>query len=100
MNRLQLDGTVLERGTLRFTPAGVAVLDIKLHGVSQVEEAGFSRRVEVVVPSRVAGGLTDTLQRLALDKPMRFTGFLAPLKQQSRTLIFHITDLQDIVQQD
>ncbi|KKB62629.1 hypothetical protein WM40_16150 [Robbsia andropogonis] len=97
MNRLQLDGTVLERGTLRYTPAGVPVLDLKLHCVSEVEEAGFSRRVEVVVPARVAGGLTDALQRLALDRSMRFAGFLAPLKQQSRTLIFHITDLQDIV---
>jgi primosomal replication protein N len=96
MNKLHLDGSVCERNILRFTPAGVPVLDIELHCLSQVIEAGVARRVEFTIPARAAGALTDAVQRLALGHLMRFEGFLAPLKRQSRTLIFHITDLQDI----
>ncbi len=96
MNRLQLDAAVVEREILRYTPAGIPILSVLLQHQSSVTEAGRARQVEMTMPAMVAGTLTDAVQRLELGVVVRFEGFLALKRQNARTLVFHITELQDI----
>jgi primosomal replication protein N len=96
MNRLELVATVMEREMVRYTPAGIPMLGVLLQHQSSVTEAGRARQVQMTLPALVAGGLVDAVQRLDLGSPIRFSGFLAPKRQNARTLVFHITELQDI----
>jgi len=96
MNRLQLDAAVVEREIVRYTPAGIPMLGVVLQHQSSVTEAGLTRQVEMTLSALVAGALTDAVQGLALGQVVRLSGFLAPKHRNARTLVFHITELQDI----
>jgi len=47
MNRLVLAATLVERGALRYTPAGLAALDMLLKHESEVSEDGLPRKVSL-----------------------------------------------------
>ena len=96
VNDLQIDAAVVEREILRYTPAGIPILAVLLQHQSSVTEAGLARQVEMSLPAVVAGSLTDAVQRLALGEVVKMRGFLAPKRRNTRTLVFHITELQDI----
>jgi primosomal replication protein N len=96
VNRLLLDAAVVEREILRYTPAGIPMLGVLLQHRSDVTEAGMTRQVDMTVPGLVAGSLTDAVQRLELGRVVRLGGFLALKRRNARTLVFHITELQDI----
>jgi len=95
-NRLQLVASLIEREALRYTPAGVPILGMTLQHRSEVVEAGVRRQVEMTLTAIAAGTLSGQLERRELGYVARFAGFLAPLRRNTRTLIFHITELQDI----
>jgi primosomal replication protein N len=96
VNQLQLDAAVVEREILRYTPAGIPMLEVLLQHRSEVIEAGLTRQIDMTVPALVAGTLSGSVQRLELGRFVRMTGFLAPKRRNARTLVFHITELQDI----
>ena len=49
MNRLQLEAQVSERGSLRYTPAGLPALDLLLQHDSDLVHEGQPRRVSVSI---------------------------------------------------
>ena len=65
MNRLVLDAHLVERGALRYTPAGLPALDLSLKHESQVTQDGQPRQVSVEIKARAIGEIT---QRVALPR--------------------------------
>jgi len=100
MNRLQLDAAVVEREPVRYTPAGVPIVSCTLQHRSQVVEAGITRQVDLTIPALVAGELSGKFETCELGYTARFAGFLAQRHRNARTLVFHITELQDIIVKD
>jgi primosomal replication protein N len=49
MNRLVLTACVIERGALRYTPAGLPALDLSLRHESQVTQDGLPRQVSMEI---------------------------------------------------
>lgn len=96
MNRLQLTATVIEREALRYTPAGVPIASCTLQHHGEVVEAGVVRQVELTMPALAAGAASGKLESCELGVQALFTGFLAKKSRNARTLVFHITELQDI----
>ena len=96
MNRLQLTATVIEREALRYTPAGVPIASCTLQHHGEVVEAGIVRQVELTMPALAAGVASGKLESCELGVQALFTGFLAKKSRNARTLVFHITELQDI----
>ena len=96
MNRLQLTATVIEREALRYTPAGVPIASCTLQHHGEVVEAGIVRQVELTMPALAAGVASGKLESCELGAQALFTGFLAKKSRNARTLVFHITELQDI----
>ncbi len=96
MNRLQLTATVIEREALRYTPAGVPIASCTLQHHGEVVEAGVVRQVELTMPALAAGVASGKLESCELGVQALFTGFLAKKSRNARTLVFHITELQDI----
>jgi primosomal replication protein N len=96
MNKLQLTANVVERQAVRYTPAGVPITGATLQYSGQVVEAGVARQVELTIEAMAAGEASAALAASELGKTMLFTGFLAKKHRNARTLVFHITALQDI----
>ncbi|HZZ12271.1 MAG TPA: primosomal replication protein N [Paraburkholderia sp.] len=96
MNRLQLTASVVEREPVRYTPAGVPIASCTLHHRAEVVEAGIARQIELTLPAVAAGVVSGKLESIAMGVETLFTGFMAKKSRNARTLVFHITELQDI----
>jgi len=79
------------REPLRFTPAGIAVIDAVLAHESIQHEAGHERQVEFELAVRFAGDQAEHLDRLPLGARILAQGFLAPRRKGSRALRLHVT---------
>jgi primosomal replication protein N len=88
--------SVVEREPVRYTPAGVPIASATLQHRSEVVEAGIARQVELLMPAVAAGAASGKLEACEMGVEALFTGFLAKKSRNARTLVFHITELQDI----
>ena len=57
MNRLVLSAQLVERGALRYTPAGLPALDMSLKHESEVTQEGQPRRVSMEIKIKRSIGL-------------------------------------------
>ena len=55
MNHVVLSAGIVEAKPLRYTPAGLPALDLRLEHESSVEEAGSSRQVKAVIKAVALG---------------------------------------------
>mgnify|MGYP006210525785 CR=1 FL=1 len=76
MNRLVLSAQLVERGAVRYTPAGLPAIDCKLQHSSTVTEDGQPRQVSVEIKALAIGALSRPLGALALGSTGLFGGFL------------------------
>jgi primosomal replication protein N len=81
---------------MRYSPAGIPIISAKLIHESEQVEAGISRRVEFEMAALAAGQIAQQLEQEKLGNMFRFTGFLARKNRNSRSLIFHLTALENI----
>ena len=93
MNRLMLQARLVERGPMRYTPAGVPALDFGLFHESQLSEDGLPRKVSLQIKSVAIGAITGAVSALALGVSAGFAGFLAP-SRNGRGLLFHVTAVE------
>lgn len=93
MNRLQLVATIAERDALRYTPAGIPIVSGKLLHESKQVEAGVERLVEMEIAAIAAGEISGRFNQAELGATLQFTGFLARKSRNSKSLVFHITDI-------
>ena len=92
MNRLVLTACVVERGALRYTPAGLPALDLSLRHESQVTQDGLPRQVSMEIRARAVGDITGTLSRIGLGSTHGFAGFLGS-QRNGRGIVFHVTEV-------
>ena len=92
MNRLVLSAQLVERGALRYTPAGLPALDMSLKHESEVTQEGQPRRVSMEIKARAIGEITQRLARLELGSKHGFAGFLGS-QRNGRGTVFHVTEL-------
>ncbi len=90
MNRLILQATLVERGPLRYTPAGLPALDCSLKHESQVTEAGHLRRATLEIKGVALGETSQRLQAMSLGQEATFAGFLTA-QRNGRGIVFHVT---------
>ena len=90
---MSLSGVVKERSALRYPPAGLPAVDLVVDHQSVVQEEGTPRKVSMDCKAVCIGTLAVQAQRLAMDEPVVFHGFLAPARN-GRGHVFHVTALQ------
>ncbi len=95
-NRVRLRAKLVARGDLRYTPAGVPVLQAGLSYSGVVGEAGIERQLDFELEAIAVGGTAQRLERQALGTCLDLEGFLAPRSQRSRNLRLHITEFKAI----
>ncbi|MCM1512114.1 MAG: primosomal replication protein N [Oxalobacter formigenes] len=99
-NRLQLIACLIERDIVRFTPAGIPIVTALLQHCSRQTEAETERLVELEIPAMAIGKIANELDKLETGKIQCFTGFLAKKSRNSKSLVFHITDITSITDQN
>ncbi len=93
MNRLVLSAQLVERGAVRYTPAGLPALDLSLKHESQVTEDGQPRKVSMEIRAVAIGAITRQLLPLAIGSNGLYAGFLTA-SRNGRGLSFHVTEVQ------
>ena len=93
MNRLDLHAVIAEVSPLRYTPAGLPALDLRLEHTSRVQEMGQPREVKASIRAMALGAQAERLQAQSLGSIWQFTGFIAS-PRNSKHLVFHIQDFQ------
>ena len=93
-NLTLLSGRLLERGVLRYTPAGIAAIDFRLGHASVQVEAGSPRQVECEMPCVALGAPAHLLADAASGASLRVTGFLAAKSLKSRSPVLHVQRIE------
>ena len=88
MNQLVLSARIVEATPLRYTPAGLPALDLKLEHESEQVDAGQPRQVKAALKATAFGSLAETLARRAAGSSGRFHGFLAT-PRNGKLVVFH-----------
>ena len=92
MNRLVLTAQLVERGALRYTPAGLPALDLSLKHESAVTQDGQPRQVSVEIKARGIGEITQRMAGIEMGSTHGFAGFLGS-QRNGRGVVFHVTEL-------
>jgi len=90
MNQLVLTAVAQEVKTLRYTPAGLPVVEILLDHASQVLEAGQTRHIAFQLAAVALGDMALRLANTPLGSGLRVQGFLAPVRKGSGKMVLHI----------
>lgn len=96
VNVLSLAARLIEREPMRYTPAGVPLVECVLEHTSEVMEAGTKRKVEMTLQAIAIGEGSGLLAHYPLGKIACFTGFLAPRSLKVRAVRFHITQIEEV----
>lgn len=91
---MRLSAEIVERDTLRHTPAGVPVVEFRLKHRSDIVEAGHARSIEFEMRAIAVGEPSRWIAAAPLSAALTFEGFLAKRSLNSKTLVFHVTGLQ------
>ena len=92
MNRLVLTAQLVERGALRYTPAGLPALDLSLKHESEATQDGQTRKVWFEIKARAIGEITQRVAKLEMGREHGFAGFLGS-QRNGRGVVFHVTEL-------
>ena len=82
-----------ELGVLRYTPAGLPAIDLRLEHESTVDEAGKPRQIKTALKAVAFGAVAERLARQSLGSLWRFQGFLAT-PGNGKHAVLHIQDFQ------
>lgn len=96
MNRLDVQGQVTELSPVRYTPAGIPVLEFLISHESEVTEAGQPRQLAFVLPVLAMGDLVQMTVTMGLGQAVRIQGFLAPVRKDSPRFRLHAQRIQQI----
>jgi primosomal replication protein N len=92
-NQLVLTACIAELEALRYTPAGIPALNMRLEHESAIQEAGQARQVKALVKAVAFGALAERLVKQAVGSAWRFSGFLAT-PRNGKSVVFHIQEFQ------
>jgi primosomal replication protein N len=93
-NHLDITGTLVELKSLRHTPAGIPVTEIRIAHSSRQTEANVERDVVCELGAVALGDLAKLLQGAKLGDAVRAEGFLANRGKSAKNIVLHITDME------
>ena len=89
---MTLDARLQSRDNLRYTPAGIPVLDFALAHESTQMEAGSERRVACELAAVALGPVARALVAVAPGTNLRCSGFLARRYRTGISVALHVNE--------
>ncbi len=94
MNQVRIRAAAVAKSALRYTPAGVAVLEASFSHESVVTEAGGERNLSFEFSAVALGAIAQALDREPLGASLVLEGFVAPRTRRSARLVVHVTEYE------
>jgi primosomal replication protein N len=92
-NRFVVDGELVELNGLRYTPAGIAQITLKIRHASTQTEAGMQRQVRCDIPALALGEAARQASEMKNGQRVRAEGFLAQRSLRIAQLVLHIDNI-------
>ena len=94
MNQLRIRAKAVGKSALRYTPAGVAVLEASFEHEGSVTEAAVERTLAFEFSAIALGAVAQALDRESLGTTLILQGFIAPRSRRTTRLLVHVTEYQ------
>ena len=95
-NEVVIDGRLLRRSALRYTPAGTPVVRLLLGHRSTQMEAGGWRVADCEIEAVALGEMAVRLSTEKLNRPLQISGFLTHRSLKIRALVLHVAGVEPI----
>jgi primosomal replication protein N len=95
-NKVEISGVITEMKSLRYTPAGVPVVEFRLKHASERAEAGAKRKVEAEIEAVAFEAQARLLSAGVLGRTLKAEGFLCAKSRTSRKPVLHVTNIEFI----
>jgi primosomal replication protein N len=93
VNQVVLTACIVEAKALRYTPAGLPAIDLRLEHESSVDEAGQIRQVKATIKAVALGAVAERVGGKPVGSVWRFSGFLAT-PRNGKLVVLHIQEFQ------
>jgi len=93
-NRTEIAGLLTESGPVRYTPAGIPVIEFTLQHESEITEADVPRKVSATLCVQAFGALARQMSVARLGMQVQIVGFLAARNRRSSKIVLHATEIQ------
>ena len=87
-----LTACIAELEGLRYTPAGIPALNLKLEHASSIQVSGQEQQVKASMKAKAFGTLAERLAVQAVGSVWKFTGHLAS-PRNGKQVYLHIQDI-------
>jgi primosomal replication protein N len=95
-NKVEISGVITELKALRYTPAGVPVVEFRLKHESERAEAGAMRKVNAEIEAVAIDAQARLLSAGRMGTPLKAEGFLCAKSRTSRKPVLHVTNIEFI----
>lgn len=95
-NQSVICGEIIRFGGLRYTPAGIPVIDFVVRHQSRQREAGIIRQVNCELPIVALGEPALTVSALSIGNNVKITGFFNRKSQSNQQLVLHVKEIIQI----
>jgi primosomal replication protein N len=85
---------MMERGELRYTPAGVPVCEFRVRHASRQVEAGHPRQVEMEIAAVAIGDAARGVAEAEAGSRITLAGFLANRSRRSTQVVLHVNQFE------
>ncbi len=92
-NEAVIGGRLAKRSALRYTPAGIPVVDFVIAHGSVQNEAGTKRKVQCDVDAVAVGELAVRIEKVKINQPLQVKGFLARNSVGNTKLLLRVTEI-------
>ena len=92
MNQLRIRAKAVGKSALRYTPAGMAVLEATFEHEGSVTEAAVERTLAFEFSVVALGAVAQSLDRESLGTTLILQGFIAPRSRRTMRLLVHVTE--------
>jgi primosomal replication protein N len=89
-NEVVIDGRLLKRSVLRYTPAGTPAVDLLIGHRSIQSEGGSRREARCEIEAVALGDIALKLSMAKLNRSLQVGGFLAQRSLGNRRLVLHV----------
>ena len=93
-NQVELCGDVIEREALRFTPAGIPILALRVRHESTQTEAKVARQVKFEIDAMAAGDAARRMDAVRAGQRVRLRGFIATRSKLSTRIVLHVDQFE------
>ena len=95
-NLLTLTAILQTKEPLRYSPAGIPILNCRLAHQSEQIEGGIARRVNCEIPAVAIGEVAKSLAAKEPETEWQFSGFLAT-KRRYEIAELHVVEFTELI---